>query len=135
MSPILKNLIGIILGIIFGSIINGLIINLGHKIVPVPAGVDLTTAEGFKAGIDQLNASHYIFPFLAHAIGTFAGAVLASRIGSNSKYAALVVGFVFLLGGIVMCFMIPAPWWFMLIDVVLAYIPMAWLAYVLFKKG
>jgi hypothetical protein len=39
-----------------------------------------------------------------------------------------VIGFVFLGAGIAACFMIPAPAWFMATDLLLAYLPMAWLA-------
>ena len=37
-------------------------------------------------------------------------------------------GVVFLLGGIAASFMIPAPAWFIVLDLVVAYLPMAWLA-------
>ena len=40
---------------------------------------------------------------------------------------ALVVGFVHLLGGIAAAFLIPAPVWFIALDLVIAYVPMAWL--------
>jgi len=33
-----------------------------------------------------------------------------------------------LVGGIAACFMIPAPAWFMAADLLLAYLPMVWLA-------
>jgi len=38
-----------------------------------------------------------------------------------------VVGALFLAGGIAASFMIPAPTWFIVLDLVGAYIPMAWL--------
>ena len=40
---------------------------------------------------------------------------------------AYVIGGISLLAGIAMCFMIPAPAWFITLDLVVAYIPMAWL--------
>jgi hypothetical protein len=40
---------------------------------------------------------------------------------------AYVVGGFFLVGGIAASAMIPAPTWFKALDVVLAYLPMAWL--------
>ena len=39
----------------------------------------------------------------------------------------MIVGVVFLAGGIAATFMIPAPTWFMVLDVVVAYLPMAYL--------
>jgi hypothetical protein len=44
---------------------------------------------------------------------------------------AMIVGVVFLAGGIAATFMIPAPTWFMVLDVVVAYLPMAYLGAVL----
>jgi hypothetical protein len=41
---------------------------------------------------------------------------------------ALGLGVFFLLGGIAAAFMIPAPTWFIILDLVAAYIPMAYLA-------
>lgn len=40
---------------------------------------------------------------------------------------SLVIGFVHLLGGILAAFLIPAPVWFIVLDLFVAYIPMAWL--------
>jgi hypothetical protein len=41
---------------------------------------------------------------------------------------ALGLGGFFLIGGIINTFMLPAPSWFVVVDLVGAYIPMAWLA-------
>lgn len=68
-------------------------------------------------------------PFLAHALGTFVGALVASLIAANRKMLfAIVIGLFNLTGGIVAVTMIPAPMWFNVTDLVLAYIPMAFLA-------
>jgi hypothetical protein len=40
---------------------------------------------------------------------------------------ALTVGGLHLVGGIAAAFMIPAPAWFIVVDLVVAYLPMAWL--------
>jgi hypothetical protein len=40
---------------------------------------------------------------------------------------ALAVGGLHLMGGIAAAFMIPAPVWFVVLDLTLAYLPMAWL--------
>ncbi len=58
------------------------------------------------------------------AAKTLAQADAASR---NLAFA-LAIGAVFLCGGIMASFMIPAPAWFIALDLVAAYIPMAWLA-------
>lgn len=126
MHPLVRNILAVLAGFIAGSLINMFIVEAGHAIVPAPEGLDLTTAEGLKAASEQMTALHYLPPLLAHAIGTFTGAFAASLIASGRKFGpALITGIIFLIGGLVMVFMIPAPVWFIVIDLGLAYIPAA----------
>ena len=68
-------------------------------------------------------------PFLAHALGTFTGALAAYLIAASYKVQiAYVIGAVFLCGGVAASFMIPAPIWFIVLDLSAAYLLMAWLA-------
>jgi hypothetical protein len=72
---------------------------------------------------------HFVFPFLAHALGTLTGALLAFLVAvSYRSVFAYAIGVVFLAGGIAAAFMIPAPVSFIILDLAVAYIPMAWLA-------
>ncbi|MEM7299275.1 MAG: hypothetical protein AAF391_13540 [Bacteroidota bacterium] len=76
------------------------------------------------------DAKYFIFPFLAHALGTLMGVSSAGYIAkSHKKKFAMGMGFLFLIGGILASLMIPAPTWFVVIDLGLAYIPMAWLGW------
>ena len=49
MNPILKNFLAGIAGIIVGSIVNMGIIILFSKIIPAPAGVDVSNADSIKS--------------------------------------------------------------------------------------
>jgi hypothetical protein len=72
---------------------------------------------------------HFLFPFLAHALGTLTGALLAFLVAASYRAVfAYAIGVVFLAGGIAAAFMIPAPSWFIILDLAAAYMPMAWLA-------
>ncbi len=129
MSPILKNILAVIAGVVVGSVVNMGIITISESIIPPPEGADLKTLEGMKASMHLFGPKNFIFPFLAHAVGTFVGAWLAALIAAGYKMRfAIAIGFVFLIGGIMASIMIPAPTWFKVFDIVLAYIPMAWLA-------
>lgn len=129
MNPILRNVLAVIAGIIVGSIVNMGIILISGSIIPPPNGADNTTMEGLQKTMHLFEAKHFIFPFLAHAIGTFAGAVTTAFIAFNhKKKLALIIGAFFLLGGIVSVCSLPSPMWFTFVDLVFAYIPMAYLA-------
>ncbi len=128
MNPILRNGLAIITGVIVGGIVNIGIINISGSIIPPPDGTDSTTMEGLKAAMLLFEPKHFIFPFLAHALGTFVGAFLAALIAATHKMKfALGIGLFFLIGGIYMVFMLPSPVGFIILDLVVAYIPMAWL--------
>lgn len=129
MNSTVKNILAVILGLVIGSIVNGTIIQISGSIIPPPEGADIKTMEGLKASIHLFTPINFLFPWLAHALGTFVGALIAALIAANNKMKfAIAIGCVFLIGGIMAVYMIPAPMWFNVVDLTLAYIPMGWLA-------
>ena len=135
MNPIIRNVLAVIAGIMIGSIVNMAIITVSGSIIPPPEGADLTTLEGLKASFHLMGPKHFIFPFLAHALGTLVGAYLAAVIAATHKLKfALVISVVFLIGGIMNICMLPSPIWFTLVDLGLAYIPMGYLGWKLVSK-
>ena len=123
MNPVLRNILAVIGGIVLGSILNmTIVMTLGS----VPEGVDPSDVESIKANIDRYEWFHFIVPFIAHALGTLLGAFIAAKFGaSKKKVLALVVGAFFMIGGLAAVFMIPGPIWFAILDIAVAYIPMA----------
>jgi hypothetical protein len=127
--PLARNLLALLAGVLLGGILNGLLVALGPHLVRPPPGVDVSTAEGLARGIHLFTPRHFVIPFFAHAAGTFAGAACAYFMAATHKHLwAYAVGVVFLFGGIAASLMIPAPAWFIALDLVAAYLPMAWLA-------
>ena len=117
MPKLLRNLLALVLGLVIGGSVNMALVTLGPVLIPPPAGVDMTTPEGLGAAMPLLTPPHFLFPFLAHALGTLAGARAAFWIAASHKARfAYAVGLVFLCGGIAACFMIPAPTWFIALD-------------------
>lgn len=128
MPNILRNVLAIIAGIFIGGAINGALINLSPTLIPPPAGVDVKNAESLAKAIHLFEPRHFVMPFLAHALGTLVGAFAAYLMAATYRaQLALVIGAFFLCGGIAASFMIPAPTWFIALDLVAAYLPMAWL--------
>jgi len=135
MNPIIKNTIAVIAGFILGSIINMSLITISGSIIPAPNGADVTTLEGLKATIHLFEPKHFLFPFLAHALGTLGGAFVAAKIAVTHKLKfAMSIGFLFLVGGIANILMLPSPLWFTLVDLVGAYLPMGFVGYQLAGK-
>ncbi len=128
MNPILRNILAVIAGLVLGSIANMAVLMVSNNIIPLPAGADNTTAEGLKATIHLFEPKHFIFPFLAHAIGTFVGAYVCARIAAHKMVLAMFVGLFFLAGGIYMVVILPSPIWFTLVDLLGAYLPVAYFA-------
>ena len=119
MKQIFKNIGIVILGIIIGMIINIGLIIIGGIIFP--------PSESFEP-MNAINWDfrYFIFPFLAHSIGTLSGAFIVSKLSRNSHIIMpLIVGLYFLSGGLYMITILPAPTWFISLDIILCYIPMA----------
>lgn len=129
MNPLVKNILAVVLGLIIGSLVNMGIIMISGSIIPPPQDADITTMEGLKSTMHLFEPKHFIFPFLAHALGTFLGAVVAAMIAATHKIKfALAIGVFFLIGGIVNVIMLPSPIWFSILDLGAAYIPMGLIA-------
>lgn len=128
MNPIFRNFLAVISGIFFGSAVNMGIVMISGSIIPPPPGVDPGNMESLKTSMHLFEAKHFLMPFLAHALGTFVGAYLAALMAFNHKMKfALGIGMFFLVGGIASVIILPSPRWFTILDLAIAYIPMAWL--------
>ena len=128
MPNILRNVLAVLAGIAVGAVVNFALVALGASLIPAPAGVDVSTPEGLTRGMHLLEPRHFIMPFLAHALGSLAGAFVTYLIAASYKpHLGLAIGVLFLCGGVAASLMIPAPTWFKALDLVVAYLPMAWL--------
>ncbi|HET9011364.1 MAG TPA: hypothetical protein VFN38_06080 [Gemmatimonadaceae bacterium] len=128
MPNVLRNVIAVVAGIAIGGGVNMALIMLGSSLIPPPAGVDVNSAESLSRSMHLFEPRHFVTPFLAHAVGTLAGALAAYLIAATYRVRiAYVIGAVFFCAGVSASFMIPAPVWFIALDLLAAYLPMAWL--------
>lgn len=129
MNNTLRNVIAVIIGWLIGSIVNMSLISLGYNLFPIE-GVDTNNIEELSNAMSSLDLEYFLFPFLAHALGTLIGALIAAIVAKNNKrMMSMIVGVIFLMGGIAVSFMVDSPIWFTIIDLLLAYIPMAYFGY------
>ncbi len=135
MNKALQNSLALIFGLILGAIVNMLIVSFGPALIAPPEGVDVNDIESIKANLHLYSPIQFLIPFLAHALGTLGGAFVAAKIAKSHKRTfALIVGVFFLFGGIMMVVMLPTtPIWFILLDLLVAYIPMGYLGWKLVR--
>ncbi len=128
MDSILRNVLGFFAGIIAGWLVNGGIIAMTGSVFPPPSGVDPTDIESIKANLHLYDAKHFLFPFIAHALGSLVGALVVVKIAASHKMKfAIAIGAFFLVGGVLMAYMLQGPIWFLILDLLIAYLPMAWI--------
>ncbi|MCB9832256.1 MAG: hypothetical protein H6807_07250 [Planctomycetes bacterium] len=138
---ILRGIVAIVLGWFTGSVANMGLVMLGIALVPPPGipaelrGFEVMISrqeefyEALAAALPKFGVLDYLFPFLAHALGTLVGASVAAWLAPIRKARfAWAIGLLFLAGGITNVAMLPAPLWFEAADLILAYLPMAWIA-------
>jgi len=123
-----KNILAVIAGVVVGSLVNMVLVNIGPSVVPLPKGADISTMENLRASMKMFTPVNFIFPFLAHALGTLVGAFIAGRFAASHHVKfAIGIGVFFLMGGIAAASMLGGPLWFNVADLLLAYIPMGFL--------
>jgi len=135
MKSIGKNIAAVIAGVVVGSLVNIVLVNIGPSVVPLPEGADISTMETLRDSMKLFTPVNFIFPFLAHALGTLVGAFVAAKFSaSHHVILAVCIGLFFLLGGIAAVNMLGGPLWFNVADLLLAYIPMGFLGAALAGK-
>lgn len=133
MPPALRNILAVISGFIIGSMLNMSLLGINGSLIPLPEGVDLSNSEGLAKSMALFQPIHFLAPFLAHALGTLVAVWIAVRFASGNYFrVAMIPCVLFLFGGIYMVYQLPAPVWFETVDLLFAYLPMAWIG---FKLG
>ena len=72
-QKMIRNISAVITGVQEGMTINMGLIILGSSIIPIPESFDPMNAINW-------DLNNFIFPFLAHGLGTLVGAFLATKI-------------------------------------------------------
>ena len=132
---VLRNVLAVVAGLVVGGAVNMALVIASPLVIPPPAGVNVSDPQSLSESMHLLEPKHFVFPFLAHALGTLVGALVAFLIAASHKPVfAFVIGACFLAGGIAASRMIPAPTWFVVLDLAAAYVPMAFLATLLGRR-
>ena len=128
MKTIIRNILALFAGALIGMVVNMGLIITGNQLFPFEVDMNPMNAMNWEL-------KYFIFPFLAHAIGTLSGAYVAAKFSDRYHLIfAICIGLFFLLGGTTMVFILPAPVWFITLDLVISYIPMSWLGWTMSNK-
>lgn len=127
MKTTLRNILGIVAGILVGAVVIFVVQLIGHKVYPVAGTVDISDKEAMAAFVASLPMGALLFVIAAYAAGSFVGGALAAFIGRGARLRhALVVGLFLLVSGVMNLVAIPHPVWFSVLTV-LVFLPFAWL--------
>lgn len=108
----LRNIAGVLLGLVLGSIANMALIYLNMALFPLPAGVSMQDPEAFKAYIASLPPAAYSLPFLAHFCQVLVGGVVASKVGKAAPWLLVsIVGALTVLGSVMNNLSLQPPAW------------------------
>ena len=54
MKILIRNTLAVVIGLVLGSLVNMALVVIGPRLIPPPAGVDMSTVEGLNAGVHLL---------------------------------------------------------------------------------
>lgn len=107
-----RNVAGVVLGILLGSLANMLLITLNGIFFPLPEGIEPGDQEAFKAFIATLPPTAFIIPFLAHFSQVVVGGLVASKVGTASPRTLVgIIGGLTVLGSVLTNLSIHPPAW------------------------
>lgn len=130
----MKKLLFLLIALILGATFNSILLNVGMKIIPPPQGFDMNNPLELAKAMKVMEVRHFLFPFLAHALGTLFGVIFFTYFSkSNKLFFPMLIAGLFFAGGLYMVLILPSPIWFNVLDLVLAYFPMALLGYKIAK--
>jgi hypothetical protein len=128
MNRSLRNALAVVAGFVAANLVIMVVTMSSGYVVAPPAGADMNSAEGLRAAMPRMTPLHFLMPFLAHALGALTGGLVAARAAASHRMnMALVLGGIFFVIGVVMVKLVGGPLWFIALDLVVAYVPMAWL--------
>lgn len=127
MKTTLRNILGVVAGVLVGAVVIFAVQFAGHQIYPVAGSLDMNDKEAMAAFMASLPVGALLIVIAAYAAGSFVGGGLAALICRGARIRhALVVGVVLLLSGVMNLVAIPHPVWFSILTV-LVFLPAAWL--------
>lgn len=121
----LRNIAGVVLGLIVGSVANMALIRLNVALFPMPEGIGMEDQQAFKAYIASLPPAAFLMPFLAHFSQVVLGGLVAAKVGKAAPRVLVgIIGGLTVVGSVVNNVIIQPPAWTWI--EILLYLPVIW---------
>ncbi len=114
-SPLWRKILGTFVGLCVAVMVVVIVQAVGHRIWPLPQGVDFRDAEQVAALVRALPAGALLWVAFSYFTGTLAGAYAALKIARDawaSTWPAVAVEGVLLAFGVMNLMALPHPAWF-----------------------
>ncbi len=129
-----RNIIAVITGLFVAFLATYFVYNINSSLFPISEDINPSDMDAMKEYMSSLPIGAFIIVIIAHIIGSFSGALTASKIALNhQKKLALFIGAFMLVMGIIRVILTPHPIWFMIIDI-MVYLPSAYWGFRVFSK-
>ena len=107
-------------GVIAGAVIVALVEWVGHQMYAPPPGIDFSDPDAVRAMMKEIPRGALVMILVAWALGTFVGGWVAAHFATTAPLrAALIVGVVLLLFGVMTMVSLPHPLWFWVVGIIL----------------
>lgn len=114
----LRAILGVIAGIIAGSVCVWGVETLNHILHPYPAGMKANDMEAFKSYIENLPFLGKFMVIVGYALGGLIAGFVSTKIAKNGKpTAAIICGLIFLSFTIYNMMVLPTPIWFWVLGI------------------
>ena len=115
-----RKILAILIGGVVAVVLVSLIEYLGHRVYPVPQGLDISDSVAMAEYVNSMPLLAFGFVLASWAVGTLVGAWVGCLIAGEGFYLiAGIIGALMLAGSIMTLVAIPHPLWFSISGVLL----------------
>lgn len=131
----LRIILGVIAGIIAGSVCIWAVETLNHNLYPFPVGMKANDMDSFKLYVETLPFLGKFLVIVGYALGALVSGFVSTKIAKNGKStAAIICGLIFLSFTIYNMIVLPTPIWFWILGILVWILVLAGYKLALNKK-
>jgi hypothetical protein len=119
-SPLWRKILGVVLGLCAAITVVLIFQSLGHKMWPIPSGVDFRDREAVETLVRNAPVGALLWVALSYFLGTLAGAYMALKVARDpwTSWPAVAIEGVLLAMAVMNLMALPHPGWFWIVALV-----------------